>query len=310
MRIIRPYLNDFNISQRYKGSSHQGLDLIGTNKTIISCTSGTIAGIAKSCTHNYPKNSSCGCGGGFGNYVIVLESGTNNFWWYGHLSSVTPSLKVGQQINQGTVIGTEGCCGHSTGSHLHLEMRVANVYSQHRNMAELLDVPNVDWIRVNNSYNPPPVNTTPVNITPISGKPTVTYRVYSNGKWWGEINNYNNSNDMGYAGIENGPIQGLVAKVSSGTIEYRVHTTDGRWWGWISQYNINDAVNGFAGVIGKNIDAIQFRYSGGSCKVKYRVSTLGTTNYLPWVTDYNTVNDSGYAGIFGKPIDKLQVILE
>jgi hypothetical protein len=114
---------------------------------------------------------------------------------------------------------------------------------------------------------------------------------------------------MGYAGIENGPIQGLVAKVSSGTIEYRVHTTDGRWWGWISQYNINDAANGFAGVIGKDIDAIQFRYSGGS-KVKYRVSTLGTNNYLPWVTDYNTVNDSGYAGIFGKPIDKLQVILE
>lgn len=55
MRIIRPYLSDFNISQRYKGSSHQGLDLVGTNKTIIACTSGTIAGIAKSCPHNYPK---------------------------------------------------------------------------------------------------------------------------------------------------------------------------------------------------------------------------------------------------------------
>lgn len=160
-RIIRPYLGDFTISQRYKGAGHQGLDLIGVDKTVIACTSGTIAGIARSCTHNYPKNSSCGCGGGFGNYVLILESDSNNYWWYGHLGSVTGSLKVGQQVKQGDVLGIEGCCGFSTGSHLHIEMRVANVYSGHRNMAELLGVSNADWAKVSNSYNQTPVAPAP-----------------------------------------------------------------------------------------------------------------------------------------------------
>ena len=41
--------------------------------------------------------------------------------------------------------------------------------------------------------------------------------------------------------------------------------------------------------------------------VEYRVSLVGTDNYLPWVRGYNNVNDDGYAGIFGREIDKMQV---
>lgn len=142
-------------------------------------------------------------------------------------------------------------------------------------------------------------------------KPTITYRVNSGNKWWGEITNYNNSNSNGYAGVECKAVQGLVAKVSSGTLEYRVHTVNGKWWGWIKDYNINNSSTGFAGVLGKNVDAIQFSYNGPSeFKIKYRVSTTDTRNYLSWITGYNETDSMGYAGIFGKPIDKLQVTIE
>ena len=40
--------------------------------------------------------------------------------------------------------------------------------------------------------------------------------------------------------------------------------------------------------------------------VEYRVSTVGG-GYLPWVRNYNTVNSDGYAGITGKPIDRVQI---
>ena len=42
-----------------------------------------------SCTHNYAKSSSCGCGGGFGNYVVVqsTEGGTVRYVRYSHLAS-------------------------------------------------------------------------------------------------------------------------------------------------------------------------------------------------------------------------------
>lgn len=145
-------------------------------------------------------------------------------------------------------------------------------------------------------------------VTPTVKNIDVTYRSYCGGKWYSEIKNYNTTNSMGYSGVENSPIQGFVAKANNGVLKYRVHTIGGKWLGWISQYNINDGINGYAGIKGKNIDAIQFDFSGVSgYKVKYRVSNTGTANYLSWITGYNNTNSMGYAGIFGKPIDKIQV---
>ena len=139
-------------------------------------------------------------------------------------------------------------------------------------------------------------------------KINVKYRAYSSGKWWGEVINYNNINSDGYAGIENGPIRGMAIKADKGQLKYRVHIKGGGWLGWISNYDINNWRTGCAGNKIRDIDAIQIDLSGvPGYKVRYRVSTISTKSYLNWIEGYNTSNSMGYAGIFGKAIDKIQV---
>ena len=58
--------------------------------------------------------------GGYGNCVRIAHA--NNFeTLYGHLSRIT--VKVGQEVTVGQKIGEVGSTGHSTGTHLHYEVR-------------------------------------------------------------------------------------------------------------------------------------------------------------------------------------------
>ena len=58
--------------------------------------------------------------GGYGNCIIVQHK--NDFQTlYGHLSHI--DVKDGQSVNTGDVIGKVGSTGHSTGAHLHYEVR-------------------------------------------------------------------------------------------------------------------------------------------------------------------------------------------
>lgn len=139
------------------------------------------------------------------------------------------------------------------------------------------------------------------------GKIDVTYQVYSNGRWFGWIKNYNNTTGDGYAGLDGYSVSGVRAYLSSGHIKYRVHTVGGKWYSWITDYNLTNDM-GYAGVLGAPIDMIQMQLDGLSgYNVKYRVSTKSSNGYLPWVTNYNNINDDGYAGIPGVAIDKLQI---
>lgn len=156
-----------------------------------------------------------------------------------------------------------------------------------------------------------PTTTEPVKPTEPTApvKPTtpvknidVIYRVRTS-KWLSEIKNCNDINDMGYAGIENVPINCLVAKASEGTLRYRVHIIGGGWLSWISKYNISDLYNGYAGLPSYNIDAIQVQLINvQGYEAQYRVSTIKSKSYYPWVTG---IND--YAGVFGRQIDKIQI---
>ena len=84
-----------------------------------SC-SGKVIKINTTCTHDYGKEESCGCGGGYGNYVII-DHGNEFITLYGHLSEV--DVEIGDEVKKGDVIGKMGSTGFSTGDHLHIEIR-------------------------------------------------------------------------------------------------------------------------------------------------------------------------------------------
>lgn len=132
----------------------------------------------------------------------------------------------------------------------------------------------------------------------------VYYSVKANGRTYSEIKNYNNTDGNGYAGVENKAISDVTAMVDKGQISYRVHTKGGRWLPWVNGYNWGDHNNGYAGN-GRPIDGIQFKSTGTGGRIWYRASTTTSNSYLPWV-----VEDTDYAGIYGKTIDKLQVVID
>lgn len=103
------------------GSYHSGLDIPAAHGTEIhaSC-SGKVIRTNTTCTHDYGKEESCGCGGGYGNFVII-DHGNEFITLYGHLSEV--DVEVGDEIKKGDVIGKMGLTGFSTGDHLHIEIR-------------------------------------------------------------------------------------------------------------------------------------------------------------------------------------------
>lgn len=150
--------------------------------------------------------------------------------------------------------------------------------------------------------------------TSASNKVNVTYAVQiEGGKVLPSVKNLDD-----YAGIENKKITGIAMKVDKGAIKYQVHVIGGGWLDWVTGYNWNDHNNGYAGN-GKPIDAIRVYYStpsdlvknGGYREAKYRVSTIGNSNYYGWQLDDSKKNGmDGYAGAFGKVIDKLQIHIE
>ena len=106
------------------GTMHYGIDIAGANvkgAEITAANSGVVIKVNNSCTHNYYKEKSCGCGGGFGNYCII-DHGGGYTTLYAHASEIT--VKEGQHVTTGDVIGTVGSTGYAMGYHLHFEVRV------------------------------------------------------------------------------------------------------------------------------------------------------------------------------------------
>ena len=104
--------------------NHGGIDIAGAGimgTPVVAAADGTVVATNSSCTHNWGKSYSCGCGGGYGNYVVIQHDGTYSTL-YGHMASLTVS--VGDTVSQGQTIGYVGSTGFSTGAHLHFEVRV------------------------------------------------------------------------------------------------------------------------------------------------------------------------------------------
>jgi len=90
------------------GRMHEGID--------IAVGYGTPIGAAGAGTVIY-----CGWMGGYGN-LVVIDHGGGLATAYGHQSSIATGC--GQPVSRGQIIGYVGSTGHSTGPHLHFEVRV------------------------------------------------------------------------------------------------------------------------------------------------------------------------------------------
>ena len=85
-------------------------------------------------------------------------------------------------------------------------------------------------------------------------KGNVTYRVHTKGgKWLSAVKNRGD-----YAGVLNKPIDAVMFKTDTGlTIHYQVHIKGGGWLPYVTGYDEKDGNNGYAGVLGKEIDGIR-----------------------------------------------------
>ena len=86
---------------------HPGIDFKGNRGDEAKCTANG-------------KVVAAGWYGGYGKCVRI-EHGNNLETLYGHLSRIT--VEVGQEVTAGQKIGEIGSTGHSTGTHLHYEVR-------------------------------------------------------------------------------------------------------------------------------------------------------------------------------------------
>ena len=83
----------------------------------------------------------------------------------------------------------------------------------------------------------------------------ITYKVHNKGGSW--LPAVTNRSD--YAGILSKPIDGLMMTTNTGrTIHYQVHLkSSNKWLPYVTGYNQNDSNNGYAGVLGQEIDAVR-----------------------------------------------------
>ncbi|MDX1259298.1 peptidoglycan DD-metalloendopeptidase family protein [Exiguobacterium sp. K1] len=92
-----------------KSERHTGIDLVNAKGTPIKAAAGGIVLRAGSAT-------------GYGNVVMITHLIDGKVWTtvYGHLDSV--SVKAGQTVMPGNIVGKLGSTGWSTGPHLHFEI--------------------------------------------------------------------------------------------------------------------------------------------------------------------------------------------
>jgi murein DD-endopeptidase MepM/ murein hydrolase activator NlpD len=110
-----PRMSDFTSYFGYRSNPfgdgrnefHPGLDFRGSKGDPVRCTASG-------------KVIFSGRAGGYGNCVRIRHA-NNIETWYGHLSRIT--VREGQHVAVGQLVGKVGSTGRSTGPHLHYEVR-------------------------------------------------------------------------------------------------------------------------------------------------------------------------------------------
>ncbi len=128
-----PYKSKFKVTQEFKGSIHDGLDLVGIGSKQIHST---INGTVEKAGWENPANKAQG----FGLYVRIKKNSSSDKYYFGHLSKICVS--AGSKVKIGDLIGLEGSTGKSTGSHCHYCIRTNGLKSQVKDVSKISGIPN------------------------------------------------------------------------------------------------------------------------------------------------------------------------
>ena len=136
---------------------------------------------------------------------------------------------------------------------------------------------------------------------------TVKYALrVKNGAWLKEVTNFG-AGENGFAGYPFKQHDMFYAKVSKGSIKYRLHTVGGGWSAWKKDGEK-------CGTAGKTVDGVQIYYTTKKGEpyrqAWYRSQTTEREGYLDVVCDDGTTYTDypdRYAGIYGEPLDRLQI---
>ncbi len=264
-RILKNANNQ--ITQKYNALSHKGIDLVKEkNKTaeVIAHSDGIVTAI-----HTGMGNVRGATGNAsYGNYV-KLKHDNGMYTLYAHLATV--NVKKGDKIKRGDVLGQMGQSGNAYGIHLHFEVRNASdnrinptpyLDSDLPNLKEKVDVIYQTYDSKKEKWLPNVSNDTDYagNFDhPISGlyinltNGSIKYRVHEmNNKWLPIVTDRDN-----YAGNLGKSIDGIQMMSDEYKIVYRVHLMKLGWLPWVEKFN--DSNDGYAGVYGHEIDAVQIK---------------------------------------------------
>jgi hypothetical protein len=118
MAVHRPYPPNTGTFVRGFGSTptHGGIDIsMVSNTPLYAMADGVVAW----------ADTDDAANGGYGNYVRVFYPSLGFDSFYAHLTRYT--VKTGDTVKKGQIVGYSGSTGNSTGPHLHLEIRLKNM---------------------------------------------------------------------------------------------------------------------------------------------------------------------------------------
>lgn len=258
------------ITAKY-GSGHKGVDVV-KYKAQLDTVIAHSDGKVVFCQTGHKNNKLAVGNASYGN-CVKIDHGNGYATLYAHLALVY--VKHGQTVKRGQEIGTMGNTGRSFGAHLHFELR-----------------------QNNSRIDPTPY----LQADLPAAAPSVTYKAYTT-KWLSAVTDYNEQNTNGYAGVRLKNMTALQAVASVGTLRYRVHLLDeNRWLPWVE----NDA--DYAGNKGETIDAVQMQLIGAEGhEIRYRVSSK--KGWHGWCEGLTDKTGDGYAGVFGKAVDRIQMAI-
>ena len=126
------YNGKFKITQGFKGSAHDGLDLVGLDsKEIHSTVNGEVVFAGWENPNDHEQ--------GFGQYVVV-QNDKQQLFHFAHLKEI--KAKYVQKVKIGDVVGIEGSTGRSTGSHCHYCVRTSLSPGTFLDVCEISGIPN------------------------------------------------------------------------------------------------------------------------------------------------------------------------